>query len=968
MYKRKSALYSSVLFLVLLFSSQLFAQSKGNVKGSVKDKATGEALIGTNVFLIGTGFGAASDIDGNFRLTNIPTGEYTLRASYIGYEVQNITINVEADKTLQLEIELGFSGGLETEDVVVTAQAKGQMSAINEQLSSKSIKNVVSAEKLQELPDANAAESVGRLPGVSVLRSGGEGNKVVVRGLSPKYNKVTIEGVSMSASGQDRSTDISMISPYSLDGIEVIKAATADHDADFIGGLINFKLREADPGWKFDLVSQGGYNNLKSTYSDYIINGSISNRFFDDKLGIYFQGNLEKRNRSANELSATYKVENSAVIGKNNPLFIQNLKLTDAIRERSRMGATLVLDYKINDGVIHFKNFFNSSGTNINRYNEIFNPINRRIHSYEALDEQYDLNTLSNILDYEQRFGSFKVEAKLSHSNAGSESPGNLRFLFNQIGALSANVQDDAIAPSEIYDFATINDASTTFDLASETFEKTIEQQFEVALNLQYDFSLTKQVNGNIKIGGKYRNKDRSFNKDAFGSDLFIGSSTPTNEAIRQAFPEFENLAKGQQIPFSLVSESFDHLNFLDGEYSMSRVADLELMRRVWDVLETTSNFGNYGFIENERTTNSFDYSGTEDYSAAYIMTDIKIGSHLTFIPGVRYEKNQTTYTGVTGVTNIAYAEQYYRFKDTTVTRNNDFLLPMIHLKYAPVDWFDVRLAYTQTLSRPNYNLIMPRKDIWADNVSWNNYRLKPERSENLDFYMSFHENYVGLFTIGVFKKTIKDMIFNLGRRTIIDPAEYGLGQEFRFNSIFTFANNEHNADVFGIELDWQTNFWYLPGFLKGLVFNINYTHISSEAKYPITKIVDITGDPLSFPRLYNNVDSSYTSQLIDQPDDIVNIQIGYDYEDFSARLSMLYQSKIFKKAEFWPEETQFADEYLRWDFTAKQKLPWYGIQLFLNFNNITSALDRDLVKGAKWDAKIQHYGMTVDFGLRIKM
>jgi len=857
---------------------------------------------------------------------------------------------------------------LETEDVVVTAQAKGQMSAINEQLSSKSIKNVVSAEKLQELPDANAAESVGRLPGVSVLRSGGEGNKVVVRGLSPKYNKVTIEGVSMAASGQDRSTDISMISPYSLDGIEVIKAATADHDADFIGGAINFKLREADPGWKFDLVSQGGYNNLKSTYSDYIFNGSISNRFFDDKLGVYLQGNLEKRNRSANELSANYKVANSASIGKNNPLFIQSLKLSDFIRERSRMGATLVLDYKINDGVIHFKNFYNSSGTSIDRYNEIFNPINRRMHSYESLAEQYDLNTISNILDYEQRYGNFKLDAKVSHSNSGNESPGNLFFQFNQIGALDASVQDEAIAPAEIYNFATIKDASTTFDFAKETFQKTIEQQFETSLNLQYDFSLSKQINGNVKVGGKYRYKDRSFNKDEFGSDLFIGSSAPTNEAIRKSFPEFKDLATGQQIPFSLVSNSFDHLNFLDGEYSMSRVADLNLMRRIWDVLKNTTNLANYGFIENERTTHSFDYSGTENYNATYIMADIKFGSDITFIPGVRYEKNQTTYTGVTGVTNIAYAEQYYRFKDTTVTRNNDFLLPMIHLKYTPVDWFDIRLAYTQTLSRPNYNLIMPRKDIWADNISWNNFNLKPEQSENLDLYLSLHENYVGLFTIGVFKKTIKDMIFNLGKRTIINPSDFGLEEKYRFNSVYTFANNQHDADVFGIELDWQTNFWYLPGLLKGLVLNINYTHISSEAKYPITKIVDITGDPLSFPRLYDNVDSSYTSQLIDQPDDIVNIQIGYDYEDFSARLSMLYQSKIFKKAEFWPEETEFADEYLRWDFTVKQKLPWYNVQLFLNLNNISSALDRDLVKGAKWDAKIQHYGMTVDFGLRIKM
>ena len=66
------------------------------------------------------------------------------------------------------------------------------MDAINKQLKAKSIKNIVSSDRIQELPDANAAETVARIPGVSIRREGGEGNKVVIRGLSPKYNKITV--------------------------------------------------------------------------------------------------------------------------------------------------------------------------------------------------------------------------------------------------------------------------------------------------------------------------------------------------------------------------------------------------------------------------------------------------------------------------------------------------------------------------------------------------------------------------------------------------------------------------------------------------------------------------------------------------------------------------------------------------------------------------------------------------------
>ena len=118
------------------------------------------------------------------------------------------------------------------------------------------------------MPDANAAESVGRLPGISILREGGEGNKVVIRGLSPKYNKIMIDGIEVASTDEgDRSTNISMISPYSLEGIEVMKAATADQDADYIGGAVNFKIRTAETGgFKYDLIAQDTYNHLRYLY------------------------------------------------------------------------------------------------------------------------------------------------------------------------------------------------------------------------------------------------------------------------------------------------------------------------------------------------------------------------------------------------------------------------------------------------------------------------------------------------------------------------------------------------------------------------------------------------------------------------------------------------------------------------------------------------------------------------------
>ena len=200
---------------MLGYATLASAASTGSIWGYVKDADSGEPLPGANVFLEGTSIGAATNAEGKYEISQVPPGTYTLVIRYIGYKEKKIPVTVVANEALRQDVALPFVT-IEGETVVVTVQAEGQMEAINQQISSNTIKNVVSSARIQELPDNNAAESVGRLPGVSIKRSGGEGNKVVIRGLSPKYNNITLNGVRMASTGSgDRSTDISMISPMS---------------------------------------------------------------------------------------------------------------------------------------------------------------------------------------------------------------------------------------------------------------------------------------------------------------------------------------------------------------------------------------------------------------------------------------------------------------------------------------------------------------------------------------------------------------------------------------------------------------------------------------------------------------------------------------------------------------------------------------------------------------------------------
>src|SRR3989339_1556984 len=101
------AIISSISILAILFGTFIYAGTTGKIAGKISDKATGEALIGANVLIVGTTMGASSDIDGNYFILNIPPGEYQVKASMIGYSSFTIQkIRVSIDQTSKIDFEL----------------------------------------------------------------------------------------------------------------------------------------------------------------------------------------------------------------------------------------------------------------------------------------------------------------------------------------------------------------------------------------------------------------------------------------------------------------------------------------------------------------------------------------------------------------------------------------------------------------------------------------------------------------------------------------------------------------------------------------------------------------------------------------------------------------------------------------------------------------------------------------------
>jgi outer membrane receptor protein involved in Fe transport len=122
MHKR---IYQSVwiLCILLLGSSPSFAATTGKISGSVVDSQSGESLPGVNIVIEGTTMGAASNVDGDYFIINIPPGSYQVRANMMGYTPKVVTdVVVRIDRTTNIDFELTPEVLQAGEEVVVTAE------------------------------------------------------------------------------------------------------------------------------------------------------------------------------------------------------------------------------------------------------------------------------------------------------------------------------------------------------------------------------------------------------------------------------------------------------------------------------------------------------------------------------------------------------------------------------------------------------------------------------------------------------------------------------------------------------------------------------------------------------------------------------------------------------------------------------------------------------------------------------
>ncbi|MDZ7315059.1 MAG: TonB-dependent receptor, partial [candidate division KSB1 bacterium] len=150
--------------LLLLIPVCLFSATTGKIIGVVTDKATGEALAGANVMIEGTTLGAATNAQGGYIILNVPPGIYTLKASFIGYQVVRISnVRVSVDLTTEVNFQLPTEA-IEVQQISIVAERPLiNVNATNET-------HIMTAEDIANMPVRSYAGVVATASGVVSAR------------------------------------------------------------------------------------------------------------------------------------------------------------------------------------------------------------------------------------------------------------------------------------------------------------------------------------------------------------------------------------------------------------------------------------------------------------------------------------------------------------------------------------------------------------------------------------------------------------------------------------------------------------------------------------------------------------------------------------------------------------------------------------------------------------------------------
>ena len=955
--------------LVSILSSQfIFA---GGISGKVSDASSGDFLPGANVVLDGTNYGASSDRFGEFNISNVPDGSYTLTVTYVGYADYSESVTVGSDvvtKDITLSVDY-----VAMEAVNVTGLAQGQAKALSQQRSAGNIKNVVSRDQMEKFPDQNVADVLQRLPGIALESDHGEGRYVQIRGAEATLNTTTINGVKVPSPEDVRKISLDIIPSYSLGSVEVTKAITPDMDGDAIGGHVNLITKNAFDydGQFMEAKVAGGHRPL------YGKSGSMGaftygNQFMDGKLGLLVSSSYEFNDMKTDNIEVewadeyeyvTNVVDEEETEDPEEPIYvveeadgriINDVALKNYALSRERIGITSSLDYKLANNSKLYANFITNTYTDIENRNRLRYRFDKSVDEEEPGSGYYDITSQGGTAKLARIYRELKSRSSISKINSfslgGDHALGNMKADWSFTQSYAEELRDPSVNAEFVakdidmnYEFSDVNHPQITsftdedgnvdqHDLSSYELDA-IELEGDyipnakspngnlvsgddqvIAFNLSMPLSLGG-ANGEIKAGAKLSSKKKK--SDRSGAEVWEWDGD--DDLIMQGF-----------------DMDIEGDKYMDGNYVHTHGIDVDKIRD-----HMSANLGSYNILPMYEDAILETWDATEEITAFYGMANMRMGK-INFIGGARVEQTSTEYNSWAGAVEDAEDAELSLdeslsqfFTAQKVSKEYTDVLPMVHVRYSVNEKTMVRAAYTESIARADFASLVPFIATDGDDAEAGNPELESAHSKNIDLMLEYYPKGLGIFSFGYFSKAIDNYIYT----SVMEDATIRDGAKV-YDEVVMPVNGD-NATLSGWEMNFVKNLDFLPGPLSNLSLYFNYTSTTSEADYG---------------------DMREKSTFPGQAPATGNLSFAYETNKLTARFSQSIADQYIVEVGEDADEDIYYDPANRLDFSMSYNIN-SKLTLFADILNITNVPHVYFMGDASKPVEKEVYGATMKVG-----
>ncbi len=804
-------------------------------------------------------------------------------------------------------------------EILVTGQRAAERRAIDLKRAAASIQDSVAANDVGKLPDQNVAEAVRRLPGVSVANDQGEGRYVIIRGADPNLANVTLNGQTAPAPEPDgRQVKLDDIPSSLIGSVTVVKALTADRDANAIAGQVDINTLSA-----FDRAGSFVYARAAAGVYDlndkipYELDGTVGSRLGSD-FGIVLSGNYSRRPIASENLqgSSNWRLVNGQVVPDDFRLRAYNLV-------RTRYGGIANIDYRPSSDFQLYGRFlysvFKDNETRDQTRIEIPTTITNQTATTGTFDgrgtvflrrREEDDQTFNGEIGGKFGLGGAKLEVSAGYSRALKTDPLRSEFSF-RTGSTTVK--------GNTYDLADtlfiVNRGPQAFNAASyQGYRVNYDHRRAVEDLYQGRADLTVPIGGesSIKLGAKYLQRDKSNNRD------------------------FQQYGLSNATTLASSGAGYDGGTWLySGRYAFGPQIDYDLAQTYYTVTNPAARtLDASGSVGNSLVN---DYIVNEKIYAGYAMATLVLGK-LTVIPGLRVEHTQDDTSGKT-ITSTSTATQGFNvFGKVDYT---DFF-PSLNLRLDATDKFTLRGAVTTAIGRPNYDDLAPyvQVDTSGPSVAMGNPDLKPLKSVNGDLSLEYYLPNHGLISVAGFYKHLDDPITVFGRAGVSGT----FGGIALTNVTVTAPLNADKAEIYGVEVNAQVPFDFLPGWLSGLGINANYTRTGGQSQ----------GLPGRTGKFENYLQSR----------DVASAQLYYEKGGFAVRVAWSYRSAYLDTVGNTAALDQYTADHEQWDARISAAIVKQAT-VFVEGTNLSDSPWRRWVGNPRQLVENERYGALYRAGLQ---